>query len=909
MESQDERRVTTSLSPARIARQIEALRRRRPEDRVIGFHSKTAWAGGSTLRAGQEEIEVAPCRSELEIRERLCDRAKEAPPLVVLTALDETKLAEDVLARLSRRKLYRVAPWEMIQEMFSAREIDARLGRSPWLVDALLEGAGNESFPPAPGGFLSEDLVWEALLSRALKIESGRPDLTTLLDWTRGHEVEQFGTLSERLREGLRGRVLSTAGSAGPLLIDAVAAGHGRDALALGLVFDVVFADEGLHEVELATARGRLERYVGDQPVPAAAARSWARAARESVRGITTAGRVATVADQIGRAESLLAEIGALSFVHLSEVLPAGLNARLARVGTAIDEILNSSGELDTLHMAAQTARAHAQLGERDDRRGTLDMAERLCRLLATTPTEPKSFAEAALAYAREGALVDRALNALIGGDPQPALSNACERLRGAVVERVESEARVFAELLRGWTEADSANESLLPIESVLDRVVAPVARTAPVLLVVLDGMSGAVFEEIASDLTRPESGWLALRPVAEERSRPTLALSTPPVIAALPTLTHVSRASLLCGALTNGAQNIEKKGFVGHSGLCDAASAQYPPVLFHKAELSGRHETDLSDEVRDAVAAPERKIIGVVLNAVDDFLAKSDQLRHPWRVDSIQLLGPLLEAARAAGRVIILTSDHGHILETGTERSTKADSDRYRLSASPPAEGEVVLAGRRVAESLGGRVVAPWSRKLRYASKKNGYHGGASPQEVVVPLGVFAPLGLRVDGWDVTALHRPDWWLGAAPVFELAPEPRPTKRRPMKQAPTKGQQDLFTPASTDVEIEPQPVREPEWLAPLLGSEIFRQQRAAAGRVAPAEDRVRLVLCLIDERGGKLTRAALVQKLELPIGRVHGIVTSLRRILNVDGYDVLAIDEASDSLSLNLQLLKTQFGI
>ena len=43
--------------------------------------------------------------------------------------------------------------------------------------------------------------------------------------------------------------------------------------------------------------------------------------------------------------------------------------------------------------------------------------------------------------------------------------------------------------------------------------------------------------------------------------------------------------------------------------------------------------------------------------------------------------------------------------------------------------------------------VVMPWSEKVRYASRKNGYHGGATPQEVVVPLCVFSTSPC-LEGW-----------------------------------------------------------------------------------------------------------------------------------------------------------------
>lgn len=34
--------------------------------------------------------------------------------------------------------------------------------------------------------------------------------------------------------------------------------------------------------------------------------------------------------------------------------------------------------------------------------------------------------------------------------------------------------------------------------------------------------------------------------------------------------------------------------------------------------------------------------------------------------------------------------------------------------------------------------VVMPWSEKVRYSGKRDGYHGGASPAEVVVPIAVL---------------------------------------------------------------------------------------------------------------------------------------------------------------------------
>ena len=69
------------------------------------------------------------------------------------------------------------------------------------------------------------------------------------------------------------------------------------------------------------------------------------------------------------------------------------------------------------------------------------------------------------------------------------------------------------------------------------------------------------------------------------------------------------------------------------------------------------------------------------------------------------------------------------------------------------------------------------------------------------------------------------------------------------------------------------------------------------------------ILAALDERGGKLTRAALAKKLGVPTLRIAGIVSAVRRVLNIEGYAVLSVNEASDTVELNRTLLDTQFGL
>ncbi|NJO35617.1 MAG: PglZ domain-containing protein [Rhodospirillales bacterium] len=153
--------------------------------------------------------------------------------------------------------------------------------------------------------------------------------------------------------------------------------------------------------------------------------------------------------------------------------------------------------------------------------------------------------------------------------------------------------------------------------------------------------------------------------------------------MAALPTVTEVSRASLFSGRLTRGTATSEKRGFAGHPALVQASRAGRPPRLFHKAELEDGGA--LGGKVRDAIADQAQRVVGVVHNAVDAQLAGSDQLHMCWSPDTLRFLRSLLREARDAGRVVVLTGDHGHVIEGGTtQRSAPGGGDRWRPAEAP---------------------------------------------------------------------------------------------------------------------------------------------------------------------------------------------------------------------------------
>jgi hypothetical protein len=79
--------------------------------------------------------------------------------------------------------------------------------------------------------------------------------------------------------------------------------------------------------------------------------------------------------------------------------------------------------------------------------------------------------------------------------------------------------------------------------------------------------------------------------------------------------------------------------------------------------------------------------------------------------------------------------------------------------------------------------------------------------------------------------------------------------------------------------------------------------------VALPDDKMRLLLVSLSERGGKLSRAALAQRLALPEVRLGGLLSAVRRMLNVDQAPVLTVDESAGTIELNRALLIQQFRV
>ena len=609
------------------------------------------------------------------------------------------------------------------------------------------------------------------------------------------------------------------------------------------------------------------------------------------------------------RAEELLREVDGSGFAHLSPILPLGYAQRLSALAEAVRRYTldaDADADIDAVEQAAERVRKHDQSHANPVEAERLEMALRLVRWLGAVRqgdgAAPASLADAARGYLAEGGWVDWARASAGRLAASRELTDAIAAVHAAASREQERRAGQFAALLEGSVTMGVYSAEVLLIEQVLDEVVATIARVMPVLLIVLDGMSAAVCRELVADM-REKEGWTEI--VEEGRT------AIRPALATIPSETKYSRASLLAGRLTAVSPD-EKTAFAAHAGLVAASEGGRGPVLYTKAEL---HDSHLSAVVRDEIASPKRRVVGAIVNAVDDHLAKADQIDVGWTLGTIRVLSALLHEAAGAGRAVILTSDHGHILEGGTTARVTDGGERWRpVSAAALATDEVQLRGSRVLTPAGS-LVTSFSEKVRYiAGTKRGYHGGVNPQEMVVPISVVIPPGVKEApaGWQLAPESTPVWWDRegrAAPV----PVPAPLKKPPgmlfnIHRDEPKPAVGPASGSSSTTAGEALP-GQPEWVREVFGTEVFAAQKKLVPRGYPGDQVLEQLLTHLDARGGKLTLPGLARVMGYATVRLPGLLAMAQRVFNVDGYPILSVDSESDTVHFQQQLLLVQFGL
>jgi len=892
--------------PSAVLTQVQAILAKDAEaDRIALLWPDPLPPGERRHQVSETRLRLVYCPSELAMRELLVTHTPGDERLVMLTPFDETRLSKDVLARLWGCEPKRINPWRTLEQLLRVRQIDPRLTTKSyrWIAEALVDGFERYRGRIQFGEVLDLDKAWRALALAWLDVTSETLDLDALFDWSlRPESSSAVAALPESVATHLEDWLRPQLGDRTELVLGLWREGHAANMVAIGLLCSVLYRAGLSPDQALSQARGRLsERLLGGAHIADSILQDYGRATVAFVARRPGTSSNSALSGAFTQAEQILASLDMLSLAEASDLLPAAFAQRLDRLVRTLRSALNGK-PIAPAFEALTDLRRHRLAKVRGEQLATAALAVRACRWLQTNEALPTSLSDAAQDYVASGGYVDWARSRLWSGDAHEGLSRVYAKLVSQVSARRERFNAHFAEFLPVIARGDQVGPWIQPIEQALDVLVAPLAKQQPVLMLVLDGMSHAVYRELTQDVLR--QGWVELLPV--DQAGPCC------LMAALPTVTQVSRYALLSGTLGEGVGADEKKAFAAHPALKRVATKQ-PPLLLHKADLQQPGSGALADGVREVIAGCEHKVVGAVINAVDDQLSSGAQVAVRWSVASIGPLRQILEAARESGRLVILTSDHGHVLDHDMELVKRTgEAERFKPVTEPVGKGELRVSGERVV-APGHEVVLPWSERIRYAAKKMGYHGGGSPQEVLVPFGVYRNAGDSGEliGWREVARQTPEWWglaMDAQPVaaekVKVAPE---SPAQPTKSAKRDARTlDLFaqlpdSDSSSEGEVD--------WIEALFVSPVYAQMKARSSRVRVSEVQLRQLFALMEQAGGQQMSAAVAQGLGLPELRLHGLLAGMQKLLNVDGYPVLSIDRASKTVRLDLQSLKTQFEL
>jgi len=866
-----------------------------PDHPVLLVRSQPHWAGPEVVSVGDKHVRVLGTSSPLRVLDEL-RTAGDNEYLLVLTDRDRHELGDAIVLRTRRREVETLDEWNRVPALFGAQAVDGRLRKETgkWLPRALLQWQPAEGWPRVPAGMLPAPLAIGALLARILGHDPAEAlDTAMVLDRLDSPGTkERWRELDDEVRSGLGHAVGAVLSPAIALALRIAESCGPVSVVAIGLALDALWpaASTAAPTTDQIAARTRIERLTGVRPDPAA------------VRGLADAAIALTlrwedisdtaVPHTLNQAQAVLGEYGWPQGSDHSTVLQAGMLARVRAVAAAalraVDEpSAGSTGAMETAlgrlseHLFGARYRAEVL---------TAQMAVRAARwLLTPAPEVPTSLADAVAQYRADGAWADRAVSVLWDGSSDTETSNALNTLVTRVRDRRGAEERALASVITG----DAIDRhDVTGIENVWERVVRPLAAEQPVLWLVLDGMSADVASELDGDIVR--EGWSELAVAG--------AAGALTAVATIPSVTQLSRASLFSGELARGGQDVEK-----------AAVARRGGILFHKDDLRSDAGQALPAAVTSAIADAGTRIVGVVLNTIDDALAKADPGGTRWGLVAVQHLRSLLAAAATAGRIVVFTSDHGHVIERGGEaRPTAGAAQRWRsVESGPVGDGEVRVSGPRVLVD-GNAVIAAQRDDLRYAAKAAGYHGGVSLAELTVPITVYRQAHTPLpSGWVDAAPAAPRWWnepLNAHDARMPEPERLATPRRPARPVePAPGAVPL------DFEIDDTPPAQAPSASSLsarvLASDVYATQKARAGRAALADSVVESLLSTLEQGGGRAHRDTLAAAAGVPTGRFDSTIVTLRRVLNVDAYEVVATDPDGVTVHLDIPLLVQQFGL
>ncbi len=926
----------------------EAYRSQR-RHHLFAFHGTGA---PDSVEIDGSTVQVVPVRSEIELREKMPPLEEDDAVKIAFLVPWTHDIPLDLAGRFALQgRVRRIGKESRLRALFGVSEVDEEARRSA-LAAYLLSPAGTASSSSKKRletsvSRLTVDAMWSAWLfaEHGLDTEGGL-GLDMLLAFAASDGkgpafVQTMGSPeAAAAREALLVWLDRSLGPCARVVWRAWEEGRGRRALELALVFEPL-AKSPLGAVRMWMKTKARELLPVDQigrdvdvvPVVDALAREAAGAWRllekklppGELRGVAKAADALVLDPEV--------KVGLLD----SKRLPSAWTQRLDVLGEALVAGVTGVTAL-TVEAANEAVKALRALESHTffkdaDQATTLKRAEMAVRLLSWLVARPDQkedpghtpYGEAEVLgrwYSLEGGYVDRARH-LARGSAEGRFGSGVAAVVAAADEARTALDRRFAKGLVGWVESGQPATQVLPITDALKRVAGRFLEGDParrLLVLLLDGMAWAQATELLDSLGQRAAPWGPLTWHVQRDNRVGDG-PVPVVFAALPTVTDVSRSGFFAGkAFGPGAKltTSDTEHFAAHPVMKRLVPEGDVPRLLLRSE--GRTKAGgASPEALSLVADPNRRVVALVLNAIDDSLKASHEVRHTWTVDSIASLPDLLDKAREHGRAVLLASDHGHVtadrLQT-VPAPTTAHGARWRVWPSPTGavgEHEVAFSGSKVYTPPGahGVVLLADDTSQYIGSTHAGQHGGASLAEVVAPcvlIGCEDVTGPAADdpGQKPRAAYVPKWW-----HFDLSEQVAEVATEPVKTVkPVKPEAQLALPEIAP-SAPPKPVRAPKQEVKLVARSAFGTSPVLEARVKTVESRNEVVQAVevLLERGQVMSGDAFAAAMGVLTFRVGGLISKLQEVLNLDGYEVIRYDAAARQVHLDRAKLAQLFEV
>ena len=873
-----------------------------------------------TAAVPPRKVEVMASASPLAIRAAAIQERDDSA-LVIVTDCDGANLGADLLARSVRGRVHQIDRWTLVASLFGAEVVTQALAEHPVLGDALIEARPVSGFPQVASRTLDRETALAALTRQLVTMRSDT--MVGFLQWAESPDAAR--TIREtdaELVKLLESHLVDALGPGVKMGFAVLRQQKGVDLMALALTADVVYPDSQSDTAPNPVAATRLDLELGDPDLSPVDYRDLADAA------VNRAKSTPPTQDRshwFRKAEELIDQMRATDEVWRSSVIPRGFDQRLAQAGRALTNLWNDPSNNTVgfeADKAIEAASCHLSAYDTPYRVERLRMVARLIRRSTTDFVAPDSFAAVVGSYVTDEAWFERAWLLVTQSDPEPAVADICKTVGAWAMTKHDHQAKAASKHLAKASQMTppQPSDSMVGVEHIAEQILAPLAKDNPVLLLVLDGMGWPSFLDVLDTLQ--DQGWL----VSEHPSFS--ALNT--AIAALPTTTEVSRTSLLCGRIRAGNKDSESRGFSSHPALVAQSSVAKAPRVFHKSDLRRGGIDTLPTETLDVISDHTHKVVSVVLNSIDERLKDVAPPPGGWSLDELTPIREVLDSARRAGRVVVLTADHGHVVERGGETRAKpaGGGERWQpAGVSPLEEGEIEVQGPRVV--VDGQpdqaIVMPWSQQLRYKGGRNGYHGGLTASELIVPVVVMA--ADTSNGLEPSAIVPPQWWYPQLPAQLEPVEPKPAKATKAKKpvASRSAAPTLFDMVEPDVESS---VDDSARADRSVGSVTDEQGQTSSHSTGDpisvimnhdhvtsqlvslrlSADQVEAIIRLLDAaRGTPMSETRVADQAGINRVRMSRLVAQLQRLLNIDGYAVL---EAGDGgLRFDRALLETQLGL